>query len=921
MEKGVFSHLFDGSFSTNKSGFHGKSANFAAVLNAIRFFFMQIDYALIRFTRGKNAARGVAHSLLFSLFLFVSLQLSARDITPKAALSIARRYVEVGKDALKRQPTRSGAAANASPYYIVNDARGHGFVVVAGDDAMGEVLAYSATGQMDTTRLNPEARYLLQAYRQVYTHLKQGGRLVGAAKSTRTAGGGVVAPLLKTKWGQGYPYNKKTGYFTGCVATAMAQIMNFHRWPAQGRGKNRYTVNYEHAQREADFSQSHYDWGNMLNDYSRQRATAQQEDAVALLMNDAGISVYMQYTPSGSGAQSSSAAKALRDHFDYDAAIVTKANEGNAHFAEIIQDELRHGFPLYISGDPRGGGSGHAWVCDGFDSEGMFHMNFGWDGGADGYYSLTALNLSSTGSEFQGRPLSFGLRLHIIAAHPNKPGTPKLNPDIADGAPNLAFNLSGEMHFVGTPPTQLTAHAQLSFSHFVNQSYDKFRGDVGIGIYTTDHQLVRPCASAAHSKGGYTQERFKFNDGEQPSGGLVEEDVVITTDLSGLADGRYILAPICAAWKGGTLWGDWVRMKQAPRVVMEVKQGKITYVELPAATNAYQFETLPTFDKKLRTGGTNTLRLNIRKLNSMPFDGQVKVDFINDQGAVAYTVQTQNKVDFEMFAATRVTLPISLPTDMAAGRYELRTTIFQADTHEQCPVRTDMHETPFYATVEQGEVPSNLLQNAVGFVQDNAMSTIPNEDIDISFTPLFKLNCVVTLADGAHYQGGLSLCLIDTENERQIVLMKKPQQVDLSDAHFSEQIVTGWLRPRDLKIINNRRYRLAVMGEVDGKAKDFWPAAAPPFYVSIVKGPFNKYPDEQPNGIQTVPFTGHLRFADGMLEVQQAGLVRIEVYSLSGMLVSRSHAVADNRATMPLPKGTYVVRIVTHNGQSSKVIR
>ena len=201
------------------------------------------------------------------------------------------------------------------------------------------------------------------------------------------------------------------------------------------------------------------------------------------------------------------------------------------------------------------------------------------------------------------------------------------------------------------------------------------------------------------------------------------------------------------------------------------------------------------------------------------------------------------------------------------------------------------------------------------------MSTIPNEDIDISFTPLFKLNCVVTLADGAHYQGDLSLCLIDTENERQIVLMKKPQQVNLSDAHFSEQIATGWLRPRDLKIINNRRYRLAVMGEVDGKAKDLWPAAAPPFYVSIVKGPFNKYPDEQPNGIQTVPFTGHLRFADGMLEVQQAGLVRIEVYSLSGMLVSRSHAIEDNRATMSLTKGTYVVRIVTRNGQSSKVIR
>ena len=81
---------------------------------------MQLDYALFSHEEGrKNVGCGVARALLFGLFLSVSLQLSARDITPKAALSIARRYVEVGRDALKRQPTRSGAAANASPYYIV----------------------------------------------------------------------------------------------------------------------------------------------------------------------------------------------------------------------------------------------------------------------------------------------------------------------------------------------------------------------------------------------------------------------------------------------------------------------------------------------------------------------------------------------------------------------------------------------------------------------------------------------------------------------------------------------------------------------------------------------------------------------------------------------------------------------------------
>lgn len=882
---------------------------------------MQLDYALFSHEEGrKNVGCGVARALLFGLFLSVSLQLSARDITPKAALSIARRYVEVGRDALKRQPTRSGVAANASPYYIVNDAHGHGFVVVAGDDAMGEVLAYSARGQMDTTQLNPEARYLLQAYRQVYAQLKHGGRLVQAAKPTRALAE-RVAPLLRTQWGQSYPYSKKTGYVTGCVATAMAQIMNFHRWPAQGRGQNRYTVNYDHTQREADFSQSHYDWANMLNDYGRQPATAQQEDAVALLMNDAGIAVYMQYTPSGSGSQSTAAAKALRDNFDYDAALVTKADEGNAHFAEIIKNELRQGFPLYISGDPKGGGAGHAWVCDGFDSEGMFHMNFGWDGQADGYYSLTALNLASTGSEFQGRPLSFGLRLHIIAAHPNKAGTPKIDADIAVGAPNLAFNLSGEMHFVGTPPTHLVADAKLAFSHFVNQSYQKFCGDVGIGIYNASNQLVKACASDAHPQGGYTKVRYKDYDGKLPSGGLVNDDVPIAVDLSSLADGQYVLAPICATWKTDGSWGEWARIKKAPRVVMLVTHGQIAYVELPSATTAYQLDTPPSFAKKLRSAEKNTLVLNIRKLDSMPFDGIVKVDFINAQGAVAYTVQTQKVVEFEQFAPTMVTLPVELPATLPAGRYELRTTILKRDTNEPCLVRTDAQNAPCYVEVEQGELPVNLLENAVGFAQDNSGYSMQSEGIDISFTPIFKLNCVVTLADHMRYQGGLSLALIDTEDDRVIMLMKHAQQVDLSDAHFSEQIVTGWLKPADLKIINNRTYRLAVMGEVDGKERNLWPAAVAPFYVSIVNGPLNQYPNDKPNALPTVPFTGRLRFADGMLEVQQAGLMRVEVYSVNGMLVSCSHAVEDNQVAMSLPKGTYVVRIITRNGQSSKVIR
>ena len=116
------------------------------------------------------------------------------------------------------------------------------------------------------------------------------------ALATRSAGD-EVKPLLKSHWGQSYPYNKQSGFVTGCVATAMAQIMYFHQWPKRGKGQNTYKLKYDNTQRSADFSQSEYKWAQMLPDYRSGKYNETQADAVAKLMNDVGISVHMQYTP------------------------------------------------------------------------------------------------------------------------------------------------------------------------------------------------------------------------------------------------------------------------------------------------------------------------------------------------------------------------------------------------------------------------------------------------------------------------------------------------------------------------------------------------------------------------------------------------------------------------------------------------
>ena len=184
----------------------------------------------------------------------------------------------------------------------------------------------------------------------------------------------------------------------------------------------------------------------MLPDYRYPvQATPAEIDAVALLMNDVGVASFMQYTPSASGTQGVFAYQALQKHFDYSAAYVTKAVEGPGRFAEILRQEQLNGCPVYLEGRPAGSASGHAWVTDGFDENGLFHMNFGWEGQGDAYYSLTNLNVSQTGSEFQGKPLAFNRAITAILAHPNNGKYPEIERGLLETSPQLMFNEGGSL--------------------------------------------------------------------------------------------------------------------------------------------------------------------------------------------------------------------------------------------------------------------------------------------------------------------------------------------------------------------------------------------------------------------------------------------------------------------------------------------
>lgn len=224
-----------------------------------------------------------------------------------------------------------------------------------------------------------------------------------------TSGADTVGPLLgKIEYDQSYPYNNKCPVLnggravTGCVATGMAQVMRYYKYPACGTGTAKYTGG---SQGEAtyDFSAHPFDWDNMLEQYTSSatgnpRFNTAQADAVAELMLACGASVNMDYSKEESGSHTAYAATALKNNFGYSSKVkaVETSDVGNEYvemeWTWTLQDELDLGHPVIFGGTSTQGG--HCFVIDGYtvtDNVAYFHVNWGWSGSYNGWFLLTLL--------------------------------------------------------------------------------------------------------------------------------------------------------------------------------------------------------------------------------------------------------------------------------------------------------------------------------------------------------------------------------------------------------------------------------------------------------------------------------------------------------------------------------------------------
>lgn len=855
-----------------------------------------------------------------TLATMMSVPTLGKIVTVNKSIEIARQYVNISKSAGVGARRIKGVSHDAQPYYIYNDNRGHGFVVVAGDDAMGQVLGYSKTGTLDTLRASQELKFLLGVYSDAFYQLQRQPAARSASTANTRQSRRVVTPLLASAWNQDEPYNSFTGYkYTGCVATAMAQIMYYHRWPERGEGSYSYVVRYDNRTMSVDFSKSVYQWDKMLPRYNTPKALADTEacNAVALLMRDVGVAVNMQYSPSSSGAQTFMAAKALKTYFNYSTSMLNKSDEGGAAFTQILRREIENGFPVYISGSVKSGGSGHAWVVDGVDKDNFFHMNFGWGGNGDGYFSVTALNLNATGQEFGGRPLSFNKQVQIVLVHPNKPDVIPIDDELADDAPNLAFNLGGGMAVVGEKPADKQQKMTVGYHHFINQADGAFAGDIGVGVYDEQGKLLKAVPSAWHDAGGYTAERSKYTGGALVSGQLIDDECTFTVSLADLSDGRYYLLPVCAAKKDNGSYGAWCRMKKAPRLAFEVKDGgTVRIFEEPDDNAPFALTSHPYTLKPCTAGSNITLYMTIRKLNGTPFDGTVRVSLVDDEGHTAVTGQTTDAVDFEEFAETDVRVDMLLPENLQTKAYTLKIEVIKKnDTDKIVTVGMVHGNEPSTLQVEASKLGDRLFTQLLGMVQDNSESTISPTKVDLSDNPPLKIGVVMTLSPHASYNGKLTLCLIDTQTQRRIPLGRAAQKQWNLEGGATETFITGWLKNKDnLPVINNRIYRLALMGKADGEETDLWNDNCEPFEMSFINGVYDVYPDE-PTGIDPTESSLHMVREKDRIAVQGDDVAHVQVFALDGTLLAAAKAAGQRLIKLHIPVAQVViVKVRTANG-------
>ena len=301
----------------------------------------------------------------------------------------------------------SSSSETATSYYVFDNGSDKGFTIVSGDDELPEIVGYSAHGNSEHLMKTEGCAAFLKAYQKFVAAFTQGdakARKILAEQRALKADGRYqqpkIDPLLgDIAWNQETPYNKMCPKYegselsvTGCVATAMAQVMMYYKYPNELQATiPAYTTATNKLKVNAISKGEEYDWGNMLPTYTEEEYNTTQANAVAKLMFHCGAAVQMDY---GDSSGALLRPEDMSTYFGYDADLLQEVYRSVYTLAEwkkILDRELEAKRPI-IYGGVASHENGHQFVCDGSDGEGLYHINWGWSGDSDGYFDITLLD-------------------------------------------------------------------------------------------------------------------------------------------------------------------------------------------------------------------------------------------------------------------------------------------------------------------------------------------------------------------------------------------------------------------------------------------------------------------------------------------------------------------------------------------------
>ena len=447
--------------------------------------------------------------ILLFLSVMMTVIMTAGDVTPQQALQQAQKFLQQTPSGMKRSQAevpQLKMAGRVSGLYVFNAEQNQGYVIVSNDDRTTPILGYSETGTLDPDNMPCNMRAWLQGYADEIAWLNEHNYQPAASQAPHRTASAVkepIAPLVQTHWNQDAPYNNLCPYYkdngssysynltggtgykhcaTGCVATAMAQIMYYNQWPtAPTTVIPPYTW---HGYTIAELPATTFDWANMKLGYTGSETT-EQNAAVAKLMQYCGVSLEMDYGPE-SGSNTPNVADALKSYFDYNSSTVQFVSRSFYTYHDwinLLYHELSQGRPICYGGASTGGG--HEFVCDGYQGEDFFHINWGWGGMSDDYFKLSALDpdaqgiggSSSTDGFHYGQDAVIGIQKSIESGEVLT---------ITGKAPNLKCNsitLSKATVAVGEM-VDITLNV-------TNKDTEKeYSGDIYLGYYESSYYLL-----------------------------------------------------------------------------------------------------------------------------------------------------------------------------------------------------------------------------------------------------------------------------------------------------------------------------------------------------------------------------------------------------------------------------------------------